>query len=436
MTEPGPAALNEVNCRMTDVTHPSASSRLRRSATPGAGLAGPAIPHLQRREAAARDGTGRDTKLRICLVSETMITGVGRHVTDLAKGMARRGHDVHVLHSSLRFDRRLTDELDEAGGITRLTFPMRIQPHWSDLRVLLALARYIRDAGPFDVVHGHSSKGGLYARLLGLVMPATILYSAHSFVTFRPNLSRPARLLYSAVERGLGYLTHHMICVSHAERDHARYLGISADRLRTIPIGVGEASDPVPVVDLRRRFDLPDHTVLVGFVGRMDDQKAPYRLIEAALHVLRRSDHIHFVMLGEGPLRQQMEERVKRLGIADHFFWCGNERGVDWIPGFDVLAMPSKYEGSSYVLLEALRAGVPVVCTPVAGATEMVIDGVEGFLIPHDDANALAARLIALADQPAMRRMMGEIGRRSAELYTLDRMIDRVEATYLSVPAS
>lgn len=408
----------------------AASSGLRRVSAPVADVVEVTLPGARR----AREAAG-GTQLRICLVSETLITGVGRHVADIATAMAARGHHVHLFHSSLRFEQRLADELDASSGVTRVPLPMRIRPHWSDMSVLTRLKQHLRRAGPFDVIHGHSSKGGAYARLLGLGSKAKVFYSAHAFITLKPDLSPAERLFYGAIERSLGRVTDHVICVSQVELEHARLLGIGLDNILTIPNGLADTVGAGPRVDLRRRLGLPADTVLIGFVGRMDAQKAPNRLIDASFHVLRRRQGIHFVMLGDGPLRPELEHRVERLGNGAHFTWAGNQRGVDWIPGFDILAMPSRYEGFSYVMLEALRAGVPLVCTPVSGALEMVIDGIEGFVVPHGDDNALAARLITLADQPALRRQMGELGRRATAPFTIDNMIERLEAAYLTAHA-
>jgi glycosyltransferase involved in cell wall biosynthesis len=368
--------------------------------------------------------------LRICLISETVMTGVGRHVVDLARAMTARGHEVHLLHSLARIDHGLMAELVALPRVCCRGFAMRREPHGSDVAVLVALARHVRRHGPFDVIHGHSSKGGVYARVLALLSGTTCLYTPHAFVTFGPTLPRSRRWIYATVERLLSMVTDSVICASVEERRHAGELGIAARRLRVIPNGI-DGFDTGQGASQRRRLGLPSDAVVIGFVGRLDQQKAPQRLIEAALALLARQRQAHVVMVGDGPLRAELETRVRQSGFAERFSWRGQETGRAWIPAFDILAMPSAYEGFSYTLLEALYAGVPVVCTPVGGVSGVVIDGQEGFVVPHADCARLAERLALLAGDAQLRAAMGRRGRERAAQFSIDRMTALVEAAYV-----
>jgi glycosyltransferase involved in cell wall biosynthesis len=369
-------------------------------------------------------------RLKLCLIAETVMTGVGRHVADLIKAMTARGHEVHLLHSIARCDLTMLRELDQFPGFRHRAFPMRRQPHWSDVPVLAALARYLGTCGPFDVIHGHSSKGGVYARLLSLFLPGTCHYTPHALITMAPHLSGPRRAAYAAIERWLARVTDTVICCSQEEAQHAARLGIRRERLTVIPNAIAPFHVPAPP-GLRARLGLPTDTVIVGFVGRLDEQKAPRVLVEAAAEVLARRHDVHFVMIGAGPLRVDLEALTRACGIAQRFVWMGNTPSLPWMPGFDILAMPSLYEGFSYVLLEALCAGIPIVCTPVGGVREAgFADGVHGFIVPVGDSHALADRLCRLIADPDLRRAMGRRGRERSACLSLDEMIDRVETTY------
>ena len=375
--------------------------------------------------------------LKVCVIAETMLTGVGRHVTDLIKNMTARGHELHLLHSVARCDDAYLKELEELPGFQHRAFPMRRELHWSDVPVLIALARYIRTFGPFDVIHGHSSKGGGYTRLLSLFLPGTCLYSPHAFVTMAPHLNRLERAAYTTIEVGLSYVTDAVVCCSHEEVAHAESLGMRGDRLRLIPNAIAPF-DASAVPGLRERLGLPTDTVVIGFVGRLDEQKAPRVLVEAAAQVLAGGHDVHVVMVGAGPLRAELEALTHTCGIARRFSWLGSTPSRVWISGFDVLAMPSLYEGFSYVLMEGLSAGVPIVCTPVGGVREVgFIDGVHGFIVPIGDSRALADRLGRLIADPNLRQAMGRRARDRSACLSLDTWIDRLEATYRRpVPAA
>jgi len=369
-------------------------------------------------------------RLKLCFIAETALTGVGRHVSDVIRAMTARGHEVHLLHSRARCDEALVGELDQTPGFRRQAFPMRRSPHWSDVPVLIALARYLRRFGPFDVIHGHSSKGGVYARLLSLLLPGACLYTPHALITMAPHLTRPQRAAYAAIERCLGRVTNTVICCSREEARHAARLGIGKERLALIPNAIAPFEVPA-APRLRERLGLPTDTVTIGFVGRLDEQKAPQVLVQAAADVLGRGHDVHVVMIGAGPLRAELEALARARGIAQRFVWLGNIPSRVWMPGFDVLAMPSFYEGFSYVLLEALCAGIPIVCTPVGGVREAgFADGVHGFVVPVGDPHALAERLCRLVADPDLRQAMGRRARERSACLLLDEMIDRLEATY------
>jgi glycosyltransferase involved in cell wall biosynthesis len=376
----------------------------------------------------------RETRrLKLCLIAETALTGVGRHVTDVIKAMTARGHEVHLLHSIARCDNTMLRELDRSPGFCRRAFPMLRQPHWSDVAVLIALARYLRTFGPFDVIHGHSSKGGVYARLLSLFLPGACIYTPHALVTMAPHLTGPQRAVYAAIERCLGRVTETVICCSQEEAQHAAGLGIHQERLAVIPHAIAPFDVPA-APDLRPRLGLPTDTVVIGFVGRLDEQKAPRVLVEAARNVLAQGHDVHVVIVGAGPLRAELEALTRAYGIAQRFIWLGDTPSRSWMPGFDILAMPSFYEGFSYVLLEALYAGIPIVCTPVGGVREAgFVDGVHGFIVPAGDPHALADKLCLLTADPGLRQAMGRRARERSACLSLDRMIDQLEATYRRV---
>jgi glycosyltransferase involved in cell wall biosynthesis len=358
------------------------------------------------------------------------MTGVGRHVIDVIKAMTARGHEVHLLHSVARCDETLLHELEHSSGFHRQAFPMRRQPHWSDVWVLMALARYVQRFGPFDVMHGHSSKGGVYARLLSVFFPGMCLYTParlhhHGAASYAPG----ARSLCS--DRALPRARHRHPDLLFPRGGAARGEPcIRKERLAVIPNAIAPF-DVSKAPRLRKRLGLPTDTVVIGFVGRLDEQKAPRVLVEAAADVLARGHEVHIVMIGTGPLRTELETLATWLGISQRFIWLGETPARGWISGFDLLAMPSLYEGFPYVLLEALCAGVPIVCTPVGGVREAgLADGVHGFIVPFGDRDALADRLCRLIADPDLRQAMGRRAQELSAHLSLDEMIDRLEATY------
>ena len=372
--------------------------------------------------------------MRIALITETFTTGVGRHIADLMRELSVRGHEVHLLYGNRRCDPALARSVQGLPGIHLCALPMRRAPHLQDLRSLWVVWRHLRRHGPFDVLHGHSSKGGAYARLLTGLLRVRCLYTPHALVTLAPDLGRAARLIYGTVERLLAPLTDCILCCSSAERAHAVALGLGAPRCMVVPHGI----DPFDVAPLgvRGQIALPPDRLLAGFIGRLEPQKAPDLLIDAIGLLHGRGVPVHVAIAGDGQLRAALQQRLAATGAQASVTWLGAVDGRRLMTELDILVMPSRYEGFPYVLLEALHCGVPVVATPVGGVAETNGDGRCGTVVPHDDAPALADAIEQLARDPQPRARMAEQSRMRAREFSVPAMVDRIEALYRAGPSA
>src|SRR5688572_21950323 len=156
-----------------------------------------AMPYLEKR-APSRGGRRRP---RVLMVVESSSGGTGRHVIDLCRGLADRGCEVHLIFSIGRVDRLFLERVAALDGVCCTPVKMRTGIHPSDFGAAMTVRRYLYEFGPFDVVHGHSSKGGAIARLgaLGTGVPA--FYTLHGLIMMDPELSRMKRRLYLVIER-------------------------------------------------------------------------------------------------------------------------------------------------------------------------------------------------------------------------------------------
>ena len=366
--------------------------------------------------------------MRIALITETFTTGVGRHVADLTTALCQRGHEVHLLHGQRRVDPGLVQEVQHLPGARLFALPMPRAPRPQDISSLWKIRRYLRHHGPFDVVHGHSSKGGAYARLLGHALGARCLYTPHALVTLAPDLGRASRLLYGAAERLLAPLTDHIVCCSAAERDHATALGLGTRRCVVVPNGVEPFS--AEPLDVRARAGLPAATILAGFIGRLEPQKAPDILIEAVGRLSRQGVPVHVAIAGEGRLLPALQQRVAQLAAESAVTWLGAVDGRRLLAELDLLLVPSRYEGFPYVLLEALHSGVPVVATPVGGVAETIEQGQCGRTVPQEDPIALAEAIEQLVRDASERALLAARARQHARRFGVSAMTDRIETLY------
>lgn len=387
----------------------------------------------------ADGGTGRPALawgcLKICMVVEAVHAGVGRHLVDLICALSRRGHHVHLIYSPRRIDPEflaaIAQQKNVRCDVVRMSRSIRLE----DLRSLFQIWRIIKTHGPYDVIHGHSSKGGAFARLLKLSFGTPVLYTPHAFVTQGFQRLHPARLFFGAIEAALAVVTDRIICTSNVESDHASALGIARTRLAVIQHGVPRFPAP-DRSEVRARLKLRPEQMVVGFIGRMNHQKAPERLVAAALRALRLVPHLTLLMIGEGPLRPQLESEMRTAGLAERVLWLGEVEARVFLPAMDAFALTSRYEGFPYVLLEALQMALPIIVTPVGGAVEAVGPGVNGFIVSHDEPGQLADAMIRLATDDGLRRAMSQASRRRADKFHASRMLDAHENLYLEVSAA
>ncbi|MCG8443680.1 MAG: glycosyltransferase, partial [Caulobacterales bacterium] len=261
------------------------------------------------------DAQNRQDKLRICYVSQALSHGVGRHVVDLMRLLGQRGHEMHLIHATRDADPDMLAAIaDSAPAGMHAVSTMRRPPSWRDIPAAWSVGRYLARHGPFDIIHGVSSKGGALMRLNAPFTAGAKIYGPQALITMSAEISPWSRMAFTGIERTLAPLCDRIICSSIFERDHAVSLGLRPDKLVIVENGVPAST--FQNID-RYSVDLPADRFIVGFVGRFAFQKAPEMLVGAAEHVAAANPSLLFVMFGDGPQRAELERRVKAAGIAD-----------------------------------------------------------------------------------------------------------------------
>lgn len=366
--------------------------------------------------------------MRILQILEATLGGTARHVIDLTTGLRQREHEVHLIYNPrvARVDAIFSAGLEtmKAAGVQLVPLDMSRSVGLRDVSVMRAIRRYAKAHGPFDVIHGHSSKGGAYARIAGLALPAVRVYTPHAFVTTNPELNGAARLAYTVMERLLAVLTDRLVAVSGEERSEAQRLGIRDDRISVVPNG----TDTWPARFLSRAdLAIPDEALVIGTVGRLVPQKATAMLLRAFALLAPRYPALRLAVVGTGPLAEALQREVT---LPERVHWLGALDGPAVMPAFDIFALPSAYEGFAYVLIEAARAGLPIVTTSVGGASLIVEEGRNGFVTAPGRQDSFAAALERLIDSSDLRRAMGERSVVVAKRFTAGAMVDGVLDAY------
>ncbi len=186
----------------------------------------------------------------------------------------------------------------------------------------------------------------------------------------------------------------------------------------------------------RGRLGLPMEGLVVGVVGRLDQNKGQGYLLEAVALLSHDVGKLSVVVVGSGSSEGGYRALAQRLGIGESTVFLGQRDDVlDLMRGFDVFVMPTaEYEGLGYALLEAMSVGLPVVVTRVGGMPEAIDEGRAGLLVEPRDVQGLATALLQLLRDPAERRRLGQAARtRAVAEYSIDRMVELTLAHYLSL---
>lgn len=357
--------------------------------------------------------------LRVVLLNTSRSWGGTEHyAVQLAAGLKRRGHSVRLFWAH-----RVIGERARQADLPATRCRLRAD---ADLVGLWRLARLLRAERADAVVLTKWREyllGGLAAHLAGV--PLSVV-SLGLRVFPRRDLKRRLifaltdLILVNAEEIRAALATRPWI---DAQKVRVIHNGVDLDRFR--PGGDGAT--------FRREIGVPVNAPLFGTIGALTPQKDHELLVRAAARVRQQVPDAHFVVVGDGFLRPQLEERIQQHDLADCFHLAGFHPDVrPALAAFDTFVLSSDNEGMAWVLLEALAVGLPVVATDVSGSRACVEEGVNGHVVPPGNAAALAAALIRLAGDAEARSRLGRASRRRAEVqFAAERMVGETERALL-----
>ena len=308
----------------------------------------------------------------------------------------------------------------EQEGVPHVVLPpLRREIHpGRDLRGYFSVKQALREFAP-DVVHTHSAKGGVLGRAAGRATGApAVVHTVHG-APFHPYQGRAGRRLSIWAERWAARRCDKLVSVADAMTQLLVDARVApAEKFVTVYSGMETA--PFLHADehrteMRRRLGYEQQHVVIGKIARLFHLKGHGYLIRAAGEIVRRHPHARFLLVGDGLLRQQLEQQAAAAGLTDFVRFAGlspPEEIPAWLAAMDVVTHVSLREGLARVLPQALLAGKPVVSYDIDGAREVVIPDQTGFLLPPESLDELTDSLCRLIEDPQLRRRLGEEGRR------------------------
>ena len=355
----------------------------------------------------------RSTVLHLAKIAG--ISGAETHLLSLLPRLRERDWDVRLLqlHENEPGAFEFADEL-RARGVPVDMIRLRADV---DPLAFARVAAYLARSRPL-ILHTHLVHADVYGQVAGAVAAVPLRVSTkHGFNEFRENPG------FALADRTVAGLAHLHIAIS---RGLARYLseveGFDETEFSIVHYGIVPGREPKPAPDEPR----------VLCIGRLIPIKGHVVLLRALAEARKEVPELTLELAGRGPLEPALRALAKELGVEDAVRFLGFVSPIaDAIDDAAIVVVPSLGEGFGMVALEAMERARPVLAAEIGGLGELVVDGETGLLVPTAEAEPLAAALVTLASDPALRRAMGEAGRaRALEHFAEHRNIERTELLY------
>ncbi|MDO8427258.1 MAG: glycosyltransferase family 4 protein [Deltaproteobacteria bacterium] len=311
-------------------------------------------------------------------------------------------------------------EKAQASGLEVRTHPMRSNRDLRAVRYVMGLIK----SDSVDVVSTHSGDDSFICAIAGR------LSKRKPVIVRTRHLALPitSKITYSV-------FPHAVVTVSDYVR---RYLvedkGIDGKKVVSIPTGIDlkKFSPDSQQSGLREELGAGPGTLIVGTVAILRRKKGHHVLLDAAPAILKEAPNTLFVFVGDGPQKENIEDKIKKLGIGGNVKLLGLRPDVPSIlKGLDIVVLPTLQEALGTSILEASAMGKPVISTKVGGVPEVVRDNSTGILVQPEDPEGLACAVIKLLKDSELRVSMGERGRKMVEEeYSTEKMAERLYALY------
>lgn len=281
-----------------------------------------------------------------------------------------------------------------------------------------------------DVLHLHGYGATTFGRLAAAVSRIPVILHEHANLSDTPWFQKVA-------DRALEPFTDIALAVSRSTADfvvNARL--VSPSKVKVVYLGVpleefSRPRTPAEIADARRDLGIAPEEFAVGTVTRLHDSKGNAYLVDAARLVLNERPRAKFFLVGEGPLRPDLEAQAQTLGLGDRFVFSGFVRDVPAaLSAFDLSVFPSLWEGTPLTAFEALAAGKPIVGTDADGLLDILTADHDAVIVPRRRADALAEKIVWAIDHPSERERLSAAARDTARRYDIGVFVQKMERLY------
>jgi glycosyltransferase involved in cell wall biosynthesis len=401
----------------------------------------------------------------IRIIARLNVGGPAKHVVWLASGLRDAGFDSLLVTGTVAEGEEDMSYFADEAGVRPLYFPeMSREISLKDAVTVWKLFRLFLRERP-DIVHTHTAKAGTVGRsagflyrwltpgaLIGKPRECKFVHTYHGHV-FHSYYGRSRTRLFLAIERLLArMITDRLIVISKQQSVEIgeKFRVGRSGQLKVIPLGLdlGLFADHASRrAKFRQELCIPDHTILIGIVGRLTEIKNHQMFLNVVWRLklldpaLRRQGAVRFIVIGDGGLRQTLEMQAQQLDVDRDIIFVGGRKDPEYFyPALDVIALTSLNEGTPLTLIEAMANARPVVATSVGGVVDLLGDVVEdgpyqvcrrGIAVPPGDEDAFAEALSRIIHDRSLQQELGERGLEFVEVnYSKERLFEDIKGLY------
>lgn len=378
----------------------------------------------------------RIKRLHVLQVAGDPAGGIRKHIHSIIEGLDQNNFSCSYAYSAKSADSRFLNEINFLR--MRLHGDLQLQvkkkPHPSDVLNLWKLVRFVK-LNQVNVVHGHGAKGGLYARLVGMICCIPAVYTPHGGVAHQM-FGFWQDKLYVFVERCMVRFTNCFIFESNYTAASFLTKVGSVNR----PWLVNHNGIHCPSINTNNKISTyaENREINIGVFGMLRYEKGQIYLINAISSIIRlEKENIRLHVFGSGPDRDYLIGKVKELKITKSVIFYGDVANPEEeMQKMDIIAIPSLFESFGYVGLEAMALGKPVIASSVGGLKEIFTAETALLVMPADEIG-LSQAIIALVKAPDLSHAMAQKGYESCKLkFSLERMIKTLSKQYLNSNSS
>jgi glycosyltransferase involved in cell wall biosynthesis len=342
------------------------------------------------------------------IISSGGLYGAEQVVLNLARHFAPMGHEGRIA----LFENLHAPNVHLAEAAAALHLPVQLVPCQGRFdRAAVARLRSMVESYDPDVVHMHGYKADIYGYAAVRRLPTAKVSTCHGWGhnTF-------ALRAYGMMDRWALRRFDLVVAVSAEIAGTLRRAGVPPDKIRVIDNGIEVTDFEAGAPTLRRELALDSKSVLVGGIGRLSPEKGFAVLLAAARIVVKQHPEVKFVVVGDGPEREKLQDLTRQYGLERKLFWAGRRDDMAGVyASLDIQVQPSLKEGLPMTILEGLAARRPIVATRVGAVESAINDGDIGLLVNTGRADEIARAVTRLIQDPSLRIRLGQAGRARVE---------------------